>query len=284
MKDKIKKIQKTVKGLYKTSIRRFGKFKVYTAIGASGLLVVLCMSSQMIKEHKSEHASFYKYVDISTSSREREPWETATGLETASTIKETANNTDAVAANATMAPESSEPNVPTTEIPEEEETTTDESVETTTDDSDLLYPPEWWSDTKMSYEDYGMISDPSSDQYKLQNWYGYTDYTTGIRMVNGRYCIAIGSYYSTSIGQYIDVVLENGAYIPCIVADCKADYDTLNGAGQIGANNGMIEFVVDSSALPAMVSQMGSCEYEFDCQWQSRVSYIKTLNYGTYIN
>ena len=65
----------------------------------------------------------------------------------------------------------------------------------------------------------------SSDQYKLQHGYAYTG-QYGIRMVNGRYCIAVGTGVCKKVGQYIDVILENGTWIPCIMADQKADQHT----------------------------------------------------------
>jgi hypothetical protein len=150
-------------------------------------------------------------------------------------------------------------------------------------DGTVTYTPSWWSDTRMSYMDYTCITDQSSDQWKLQHWYAYTDFTTGIRMVNGRYCVAVGSQYTTTKGQYLDVVLENGTRIPCILADCKADQDTLDGLGRIGADGGIVEFVVDTPYLPYMVRQMGSNEYQFDSDWQSPVDYIVVYDNGVNI-
>ena len=72
------------------------------------------------------------------------------------------------------------------------------------------------------YTRYTAITRKSSLQYKLQKEYAYTgDY--GIRMVDGRFCIAVGTAVTKKMGQYIDVVLENGTVIPCIAADQKAD-------------------------------------------------------------
>lgn len=38
--------------------------------------------------------------------------------------------------------------------------------------------------------------------------------------------IAVGSRFGTVPGQYIDLILENGIVIPCIMGDLKADEDT----------------------------------------------------------
>ena len=75
------------------------------------------------------------------------------------------------------------------------------------------------------YTRYWAITTVTSLQYKLQHEYAYTG-TYGIRMVNGRFCIAVGTAVTKNMGQYIDVILENGTLIPCIVTDQKADKDT----------------------------------------------------------
>ena len=55
----------------------------------------------------------------------------------------------------------------------------------------------------------------SSNQYKLQELCNTGNY--GIRQYNGRYCVAIGSYFGTAIGQYFDL-------IPC----CRRSRDRLH--------------------------------------------------------
>ena len=95
-----------------------------------------------------------------------------------------------------------------------------------------------------SYMDYKFITSKSSDQYKLQKSLAYTG-DNGLRMVNGRYCIAVGSYYTTKIGQYLDIELENGEVIKAILADCKADIHT-DATNRMNPNGSVIEFVVET--------------------------------------
>ena len=95
-------------------------------------------------------------------------------------------------------------------------------------------------------------------------------------MVNGRYCIALGSYYTHSVGQYVDLVLENGNIIPAIIGDCKRDIDTVNGCS-MGVDGGVAEFVVDTDVLSSRVKQMGDVSYTSDA-WMSNVVEIRIYN------
>lgn len=123
-----------------------------------------------------------------------------------------------------------------------------------------------------SYMPYTAITSRSSDQWKLQQ-IAYTG-THGIRQVNGRYCIAVGSAYTTKIGQYIDLVLENGVVIPCILADQKADKDT-NAENTITEHDGsLVEFVVSSSDLSSIVKRMGDISYAQDNDWNSMITQV----------
>lgn len=122
-----------------------------------------------------------------------------------------------------------------------------------------------------SYMPYTAITSRSSAQWKLQQ-VAYTG-THGIRQVNGRYCIAVGSAYTSKIGQYIDLVLENGSVIPCILADQKADKDT-NAENTITEHDGsLVEFVVNSSSLSSSVRRMGDISYAQD-DWNSMITQV----------
>lgn len=165
-------------------------------------------------------------------------------------------------------------------IEDNEDTSTDEiEVVNTAAVEAVVYPPYWWEDTRMSYMDYRTITDTTSDQWAMQQ-YCYTDPTTGIRMYAGRYCIAVGSGIAIDKGTYIDVTLENGTIIPCVLADCKWDYDTIDTV--VGADGGIIEFVVETEYLPNDVQIMGSNEAQFDWAWQSPVSEVVVYSDGFY--
>lgn len=100
------------------------------------------------------------------------------------------------------------------------------------------------------------IFSTTSDQYKLQ----LSAYTGdhGIRTVDGRYCIAVGSHYATKIGTKIDVVLETGTVLWCILADQKADKDTDSTNSYHTCDGSYVEFVVDTSVLDSAAKRSGN--------------------------
>jgi len=124
-----------------------------------------------------------------------------------------------------------------------------------------------------SYMGYKTITDKESNQYKIQSQYAYTG-TYGIRQVNDRYCVALGSYFGVEVGQYFDLVLENGVIIPCIMGDFKANCDT-NSQNIFTESNGCCsEFIVDSDALVASAKSKGSISYTCE-EWNSQVIAIR---------
>lgn len=70
------------------------------------------------------------------------------------------------------------------------------------------------------------------------------DETTKIMMYEDRYCIAVGSYYANQIGTLIDVTMESGEVLHCIVADQKADVHTDETNRYHTMDGSVIEFVV----------------------------------------
>lgn len=124
-----------------------------------------------------------------------------------------------------------------------------------------------------SYMDYRKITLVSSKQYKLQKIAYTGDY--GIRMVNERYCVAVGSYYTTKIGQYIDIELENGSVIHGILADCKADRHT-DSTNRFHPDGSVVEFVVNTNFLNKKVKKIGDVSYIND--WNSEVINIRVYD------
>ena len=127
-----------------------------------------------------------------------------------------------------------------------------------------------------SYMDYRTITSKESRQYKLQNEYAYTgDY--GIRMVGDRHCVALGSYFTSDIGQYFDLILTDGTVIQCILADQKADIHTDSNNIITMHNNCMSEFVIDTQYLYSAVKAYGDvsqCEYS----WRYPVKTVRVYN------
>lgn len=107
-----------------------------------------------------------------------------------------------------------------------------------------------------SYMDRETITDRNSAQYAfLQNAYLNEN---GLWMSDERYCAALGSYYTTDIGTYFDLVMDNGSIIPCVLAECKSDYDTDSLTHRQNPNGSISEFVVDTPSLPSSVTIAGS--------------------------
>ena len=127
-----------------------------------------------------------------------------------------------------------------------------------------------------SFMDYRTITNTESQQYKLQQHYAYTG-EYGIRMADSRYIVAIGTYFTSNIGQYFDIILENDTVIPCILGDQKADVDT-DSNNIITKHNGcMSEFIVDSDMLNDDVKFYGDMSY-CSKDWDSPIKTIKVYN------
>lgn len=125
-----------------------------------------------------------------------------------------------------------------------------------------------------SYMPHNLFS-TKSEQYKLQEKCNTGTY--GIRQYNGRFCVALGSHFNAEIGQYFDLILENGTVIPCIMADQKADCHTDSSNIVTSANGCMTEFVVDMHSLNTNAKRMGDISYCTD-EWKSRVYAVKVYD------
>ena len=96
----------------------------------------------------------------------------------------------------------------------------------------------------------------------------------GIRQVDGRFCVALGSRFTTSIGQYFDLILANGTVIPCVLGDAKSDAHTDATHIFTVANNCCSEFIIDRNAASSTVLKMGNCSWACD-EWKSPVKTIR---------
>jgi hypothetical protein len=126
-----------------------------------------------------------------------------------------------------------------------------------------------------AYMSYRAITSTNSPQYKLQQR-AYTG-NYGIRMVDDRYCIAVGSYYTTKIGTKIDVLMENGTVIKCVLADCKANKHT-DSTNRANPNGGIVEFIVDINNLDSTCRRMGDMSYVSSGGLKGEVQYIRVYD------
>lgn len=118
-------------------------------------------------------------------------------------------------------------------------------------------------------------------QYELQQ-YAETD-SLGFRCIDGRYLVAIGIGADVEVGQFFDVVLENGEIIPCIVGDIKSPYDT-NADNLTTSYSGCVcEFIVDKKTLATRIKKSGDVSYideSYDSPIQKLVVYDEINFFG----
>lgn len=124
-----------------------------------------------------------------------------------------------------------------------------------------------------SWMDYRKIKMNGSEQKILQDDYAYTG-RYGIRQVNNRYCVAVGSYFTTDVGRYFDLILENNEVIPCILADRKDDGDTDVDNIFTKKNGCATEFVIDEDSLNRPAREDGNISACTD-KWNSPVKTIR---------
>ena len=131
-----------------------------------------------------------------------------------------------------------------------------------------------------SFMSYTAITSTNSDQYKLQSK-AETAYN-GIRTVDGRYMIALGTHFGGKIGQYVDLKLEDGTVINCILGDVKADRDT-DANNIITTHNGCCsEFIVDKALIPDSAKITGNMSTIYE-NWKTAVHSVIMYNKYTEI-
>lgn len=116
-----------------------------------------------------------------------------------------------------------------------------------------------------SYMDYRTITNKNSRQYQMISKWAKVDDKGFLRIESEKdyniqddyYCIALGSYYGTSIGTKYRISLNTDRVFYGILTDCKADIHT-NSSNQYGIKKDIVEFLVDLRTLNKPVKVMGS--------------------------
>lgn len=106
-----------------------------------------------------------------------------------------------------------------------------------------------------TFMDYRTITDETSKQYALQRL-ATTD-ENGLRRFNNRYIVAMGTYYSHSVGKEFVLTLDNSHEIAVIVGDIKQDEHTDVNNQYTTLSGNVVEFIVDEDKLPSKVLRMG---------------------------
>lgn len=94
-----------------------------------------------------------------------------------------------------------------------------------------------------------------TDSYGFRRAYGESDF--GVN--DDYYLVAMGSYYSRTIGDKFRVTTDTGRVFYVVLAEFKDDRHT-NSTHQWGTDNkDVLEFLVDSTILDIKVKRIGSC-------------------------
>nr|CAI9751272.1 hypothetical protein DGKKSRWO_DGKKSRWO_CDS_0012 [uncultured phage]CAI9752119.1 hypothetical protein CVNMHQAP_CVNMHQAP_CDS_0012 [uncultured phage] len=97
----------------------------------------------------------------------------------------------------------------------------------------------------------------NSPNYKLLKTKGKVD-SNGLWQIDGYYCVALGSYYSKSLGNIFELQLSSGNKITVITVDHKADIHT-DSTNRVTKTNGcIVEFIVDKTKLNSTIKTTGS--------------------------
>ena len=130
------------------------------------------------------------------------------------------------------------------------------------------------NDKRKSWMDYRAITSPSQ-QKKLQQ---VCETFYGLRTYQSRFCVAMGSGLCNQVGTYVDVILENGTLIKCIVGDAKADAHTQDSSHKVGLDGSAIEFIVDRDELPEACLKSGDISDMFGV-WKDSVREVRIYDY-----
>ena len=131
-----------------------------------------------------------------------------------------------------------------------------------------------------TWENYKAITNRASKQYQLQTFATTDEY--GFRKLDGRYLVAVGTYFLAPSGTYIDIMLDNGTIIPAIVGDIKSDKHTDEKYNVYTMHSKCAtEFICDAS-----ISQYcnGDVSYVFPDKWKSNVYSIRVYDYNYLID
>ena len=93
---------------------------------------------------------------------------------------------------------------------------------------------------------YTAVTSTGSPQYFLLNHKkAYTD-KNNFRKIGDYYCVALGSFYSTQIGDRFRITFDNGQSIKVILGDQKSDRHT-DSLHQYSSSGNILEFIMGSN-------------------------------------
>lgn len=107
-----------------------------------------------------------------------------------------------------------------------------------------------------SYMPYTAITNTSSAQYKLQQ--RATTDADGIRCIDSKPMVAVGTGWGVKVGDTVLIVCENGNNFEAVIGDIKADAHTKSDNKTTAANGCRCEFIVDMNGLNTTVKTGGN--------------------------
>lgn len=125
--------------------------------------------------------------------------------------------------------------------------------------------------TNKTFMDYRAVTNVYSDQYKLLNSdKAYTDPNTGLRMYDGRICIAVGTFYANKIGTKINLVMSNGSVVECVLGDVKSDANTDETHRYQAQDGSVAEMIVDRRVFKSI--------NQYPAELSGRIARIEIVN------
>lgn len=107
-----------------------------------------------------------------------------------------------------------------------------------------------------SYMPYTAITNKSSTQWQLQQ--SATTDEDGIRCIDGKPMVAVGTGWGVSVGDNAIITCDNGNSFEVVIGDIKSNKHTNSENKTTSANNCRCEFIVDSKQLNPTVKTMGN--------------------------
>ena len=152
--------------------------------------------------------------------------------------------------------------------------------------TDVFVPNDVNYSGRKSWEGYASITKQNQWAYKISH---SDDMVTdeGFCKIDSRYLIAVGNGVSSAIGTYLDVKLQNGTIIECIVGDIIPD-NVLDPVNHIFATNdesySCTNFIVVNKVgvLNPDVRKTGDCSNKQD-DWKSPVVSFRVYNTNWFI-
>lgn len=108
-----------------------------------------------------------------------------------------------------------------------------------------------------TYMSYKALTNKASTQYKMQQD-AWTD-ENGFRRYGDYYMVALGTYYAKSCGETFLITLDSGVSFQAVAGDIKDDKHT--DSRHQHRNGNIVEFIVDTKAIPRMCRVMGDMSY-----------------------